>query len=302
MMNYRRLNSENLQAYLSELKQNRDKDVLLKILAKEKNLVFGCWNNNKLIATGGIEYLDFDSHHFGCKIGRLIDTIYVEKTSLVQKKDIIKILLTEAFQEGFSHISAKYFSENLSDVQVLESSDFSIVVCNIILSRNVLNEDIINPPSLIRNATTADLKSLQSITSLCFSDGTRFHLDHHFSREKSTELHVRWVENLLISKEAKVWCAEIDSTVVGFITCQILDHSDISEEKVGYIDLIAVDKNYQGRGIGSSLISAVLFYLKGKVEKVMIDTESINYPALRLYQKNNFSIVGSRYVLHKWLQ
>lgn len=281
--------------------QRREKEIFKKALLEKESLVYSYGNEvDNIGAVSGIAFLDVDTLHFGFKSGKLLNPLYVRDPSIPKEK-IIKLLLQEASREGFLHISAKCPSDDTSYVKTLIDSGFYIVLCNIILKRKLLDEEVIRQPLMTRFATLDDIEALQLIACQSFSNNTRFHLDPHLSGQKSTEFHGLWIERLLKNKDIKVWCAELDSKIVGFVTSQILEYSDIASERIGYIDLIAVAESYRRRGIGSALIDTLLTYLKGKVQVVMVDTESINYSALRLYQKNGFSVSGSRFVLHKWM-
>ena len=84
---------------------------------------------------------------------------------------------------------------------------------------------------------------------------------------------------------AKVYVFEIDNKVVGFI--QIEEHFEISD-----IINIAVDKEYQKKGIGELLISYVLSTTES--EKVLLEVRESNLPAIHLYEKCVFKEINRR--------
>lgn len=84
---------------------------------------------------------------------------------------------------------------------------------------------------------------------------------------------------------AKVYVFEIDNKVVGFI--QIEEHFEISD-----IINIAVDKEYQKKGIGELLISYVLSTTES--EKVLLEVRESNLPAIHLYEKCGFKEINRR--------
>ncbi|MDI6690031.1 MAG: GNAT family N-acetyltransferase [Actinomycetota bacterium] len=79
-----------------------------------------------------------------------------------------------------------------------------------------------------------------------------------------------------------------DSKTVGFIAV----HSkwyDWQEDLVGEIHELAVDKRYQGKGIGKALIQEVVEYLKSKGRKrITLWVGGRNERAIKVYEKLGF--------------
>ena len=61
------------------------------------------------------------------------------------------------------------------------------------------------------------------------------------------------VETVCATKKGLVWVAEVDETPVGFVAVEI--HQ---EDNLGEIYMLAVDPDYQGRGIGTALTEFAL--------------------------------------------
>ena len=84
--------------------------------------------------------------------------------------------------------------------------------------------------------------------------------------------------------------AKYKSKVVGFL--QII----ISKDSFT-IDLIGVHQKYQRRGLAKAMIT----FSQGKnynIKYMYVGTQMINSSSLNLYQKLNFRIYDSKYVLH----
>ncbi|MCL4498653.1 MAG: GNAT family N-acetyltransferase [Chloroflexi bacterium] len=72
-----------------------------------------------------------------------------------------------------------------------------------------------------------------------------------------------------------------------------LSKDKASESADARVFSIAVDPDYQGRGIGSKLTKAALELLKkADVGKVMLEVREGNAPAMHIYQKYGFEEVG----------
>ena len=83
---------------------------------------------------------------------------------------------------------------------------------------------------------------------------------------------------------------EENGEILGYVTLQ----------KSGQIPLIGVSPKAQGRGIARALLNAAFTkFKKWGIEKVSIDTQAGNIPALRAYQGVGFKIVDS-HLTFRW--
>ena len=82
-----------------------------------------------------------------------------------------------------------------------------------------------------------------------------------------------------------IYVYEEDNKVLGFI--QIEDHFEITD-----IINIAVDKDYQGKGIGKKLIQYVIDNTSS--DKIMLEVKDINIPAITLYSNMGFNQIHVR--------
>ncbi|CAG2162752.1 unnamed protein product [Oppiella nova] len=82
----------------------------------------------------------------------------------------------------------------------------------------------------------------------------------------------------------------MDSTrgvIVGAIVCKL----DVHKKMVGrgYIAMLAVDKDYRKRRIGSNLVlKAIQAMIAGDADEVVLETEVTNKSALKLYENLGF--------------
>ncbi|NJK52979.1 MAG: GNAT family N-acetyltransferase [Leptolyngbyaceae cyanobacterium SU_3_3] len=96
------------------------------------------------------------------------------------------------------------------------------------------------------------------------------------------------VEDACAAEDTKVWVAiEADSTV-GFVAVKL--HL---EDSMGEIYMIAVDPDYQGRGIGSALAEFALDWMKDAGMSIaMVETggDPGHAPARHTYEKAGFGL------------
>ena len=82
-----------------------------------------------------------------------------------------------------------------------------------------------------------------------------------------------------------IYVYEDDNNVLGFI--HIENHFEITD-----VINIAVDKNYQGRGIGKILLQYVID--NTEADKIMLEVKENNVPAIKLYESLGFKQIHVR--------
>jgi len=110
-----------------------------------------------------------------------------------------------------------------------------------------------------------------------------------------------WTREKLREKEAEPWfdpdgflLHERDGHIAGFCWTKI--HAD-ERPPVGEIFVIAVDPDFQGKGLGRPLVLAGLAWLAARdLRNAMLYVEGSNTSAIALYEKLGFAVVGA----HRW--
>ncbi|KYC42155.1 GNAT family acetyltransferase [Scytonema hofmannii PCC 7110] len=96
------------------------------------------------------------------------------------------------------------------------------------------------------------------------------------------------VEDVCASPDTNVWVAIDASSTVGFVAVKL--HS---EDSMGEIYMVAVDPDYQRRGIGSALIEFALSWMKDAGMSVaMVETggDPGHAPARHTYERVGFGL------------
>ena len=97
------------------------------------------------------------------------------------------------------------------------------------------------------------------------------------------------VEATLASEVTEVWVAAANQRVVGFVAARI--HPD---GRIGEIDMLAVDPDHQGAGIGQALTEHALAWIKESgIEVAMVGTggDPGHAPARRTYANAGMRLV-----------
>ncbi len=222
--------------------------------------------------------LDWDTHFFGYKVGKVI-------------------------------------AENELDEEVLKNSDYQLIY---IFSKEALPNDVVKknklfladekvdliidiskiPFSKSFNESIIELNELDSnLLDLTFESGhfSRFKVDRNFKNNEFEKLYTAWIEQSIRHENAeKVIGFMIDSKVVGFITiCFKNNRYDIG--------LVAVSKQYRSLKIGKQLLEYIFNYASEKeCNYATVTTQKQNEGAMKFYIKNGFSINHTTYIYHLW--
>lgn len=97
------------------------------------------------------------------------------------------------------------------------------------------------------------------------------------------------VEDVCAAENTNVWVAIDSGSTVGFVAVKL--HS---EDSMGEIYMVAVDPDFQGRGIGSALIEFALLWMKNAGMSIaMVETggDLGHAPARHTYEKLGFGLL-----------
>lgn len=100
----------------------------------------------------------------------------------------------------------------------------------------------------------------------------------------------RAVEEVCAAKKGRVWVAEVEGTTVGFVSTEVFD----PERNMGEISMLAVDPDYQGGGIGTTLTEFALERLaEDGMTVAMVETggDPGHAAARRAYEKAGFVLL-----------
>jgi len=170
------------------------------------------------------------------------------------------------------------------------SIGFRVVDVNITFEREPTKVE--SPYIIVRQALPQDGAEVLAIAETCFVY-SRFHLDPLISNDVANKIKREWVANYLCGERGeKIFVAKLDSKVVGFNA--VLKINDSAR----MIDLIGVDKNYQGRGVGRALVESFVTDSYDEYAYLRVGTQIANTPSINLYERCGFKVVGASYVLH----
>lgn len=109
----------------------------------------------------------------------------------------------------------------------------------------------------------------------------RFHADPRIDDRAADTLKADWIENDLRGRADVTFVVEALGNVAGF--CAMLLRSDVA-----VIDLIAVDPDRQGQGLGRALVAAALDHYRDRVAAMQVGTQAGNPSSLNFYRSMGF--------------
>lgn len=224
-----------------------------------------------------IEKLQWDSAFFGYPVGRIILPGPVSENTIRTIPGMEDFRLVYVF----------------SDTGLPKEFDASLVARRLEYSKNLSGQKTHTTVSLYDKNTD----SYQELINLALQCGglSRFRVDKNFRNKEYERLYKKWIDKSLNEENIYVLVTRSTKHLTGFITI------DCKDKKTGRLGLIAVDANYQNKGIGTDLMKMI--------EKVCLDngkhsihavTHFGNHGAVTILKKREYKKVSSSFVYHLW--
>lgn len=217
-----------------------------------------------------IEHLEWDSAFFGHKIGKLeikdTDKFISKQKEILKKYDLVYIFSDKKL--------SKYY--NLVDIKVSFQKKT--------IKKKSIDEHIVHFNSSLHN--------YEELLKLTYQSGhdSRFLKDSFFSEKDFKNLYKTWIDKSILNRETDVLVYVYQHKIHGFVSLK-------NNIQTSSIELIAVDKNARGIGIGSKLIDAVENKLNSNTI-LTVPTQETNRLACNFYVKKGFKIVNKNYIYH----
>jgi len=124
-----------------------------------------------------------------------------------------------------------------------------------------------------------------------FFDNTHYYNSPYFDRRLCDLFYRRWILKDIGGRSNRNYLAIYENRIVGFSLC-------IEKDNEAIIDLIWVDEDMRGRGVGTLMIYKLFNDVKKKVVKV--PTQITNSNAINIYIKIGFKIRDIYAAYHKY--
>jgi GNAT superfamily N-acetyltransferase len=173
----------------------------------------------------------------------------------------------------------------------LEDQGFRVVDVNVTLSHSGA-APVPGSAVEVGPAAPAEHEELIALAGRCFRY-SRFHLDPEIPDVAADRIKREWVRSYTEgSRGVELLAAREGDRAVGFLA--VLEGDDAR-----VIDLVGVDPEAQGRGVGAALVAAFVERHRDAAAELRVGTQIANLPSLRLYARSGFGVWGASYVLHR---
>lgn len=116
--------------------------------------------------------------------------------------------------------------------------------------------------------------------------------DYFIGGSGAFALYREWVKNTFSGYADKIFSVYVKDIPMGFVSLK-------NKSDGMYIDLIAVHREFRGRGLGQALIQKAIDYAYQHDKKLFVVTQIENIAANRLYQKMGFLSQSVALLYHK---
>jgi dTDP-4-amino-4,6-dideoxy-D-galactose acyltransferase len=234
----------------------------------------------------GFRFLDWDSAHFSLRIGRV--------TSPTLDAELSREALAWANSSSIDCMYLLADSRDAATIRLASESGWRMVDVRVTLTAGL--PDIAPGSGRVREANMEDLPYLKQLAKRSHKD-SRFYADGNFPEMACDQLFAIWIERSVRDRDfaGAVFVPQFEGgQPAGYITCAI-------KNGVGEIGLIAVDEKARKMGLGTSLLaeSARWFAAQGAT-RISVVTQGCNVPALRMYERNRFTIESVQLWFHWW--
>jgi len=146
---------------------------------------------------------------------------------------------------------------------------------------------------LVRVATVQDIEHIASMDN----EMTAMHQQawpHLFSTQPPSKQDHSHLESEIDSAESKVFVAELDGKLVGFVSIKIVgeQRSHLQPMKYAYVPSLLVAEPNRKSGIGTKLMSAAEQWSKSQgAQEIRLTVWAFNERAMRMYNEIGYEVM-----------
>lgn len=231
-----------------------------------------------------INYNAFESEYLSIKSGNILLSASEFDTL---NHSLLCELISIAAREEYNLVSLRVpenYTKLLGDI---EKTQFQYVEKLLTFSKNISESSVMDPR--VKVAASSHLEEIGKLGHEAFTFD-RFHADQSIDNARADKLKEAWAMNCLKHRADPVLIYQGED-VEAFSGC-------IAKNKNVSIDLIAVGKKFQGRGVGRALLSSCEGYFAKTHNIIQASTQSTNVSSIALYKSCGFKLISKQITFH----
>ena len=253
---------------------------------------------DRLQALAGWRWLPWDSQVLGCPSGSVgglwAEGCYAEQRHRLET--VLNACITDAEDHGVRFLSVRLSEGAIAALHAVEAVSFRIIESFLTFGRKTDGEIPFNSASdcHVRLAHPDEMEPVAAIAYRAFQS-FRLWIDPQIPESRARHSRREWVRNGFKGRAEAIYVAESENHLVGFA----LLRSKAGTEKIGELELIAVDPAFHDRGIGKALVAEAIRHYQSKTAEIQVGTQAKNLRAIGLYTRMGFSVVRSELSFHR---
>ncbi len=262
-------------------------------------------DENEICGLIGFRESEWDSEHFGYKVGK-IDYFLMDENNINSKNGAI--ILIESFHHWVNEQNIKVaiikIDSAFFDVsEALQKNKFIFYEC--ITYRNLRNANLMELKFDSIKFRFADVDDITKIKSIALSntfEKSHFFLDNNFETERVNAMYVKWIETALDPlSEQRVIVIEEDNEIAGTFIYSLPNLPEFPNLKFSKFEFLAINKKFRERGLGKKLFeAAILSSVNDGVNVIDSTLVDKNIISQNIHEQYNFNLVSTFYTFHKW--
>ena len=250
-------------------------------------------------------FLPWDSQILGCPSGSVgglwAEGCYAEQRHRLET--VLNACIADAEDHGVRFLSVRLPEDAIAALHAVEAAGFRIIESFLTFGRKTAGEIPFGTKSdfYVRLAQPDEMETVASI-AYCAFQSFRLRVDPQIPESRARHSRREWVRNGFKGRAEAIYVAESENHLVGFALLRSKVSRRLSErstEKIGEIELIAVDPAFHGRGLGKALVTEAVRHYQGKTSEIHVGTQAKNLQAIGLYTRMGFSVVRSELSFHR---
>jgi hypothetical protein len=249
--------------------------------------------------------LSWDSEFFGVPMGRVDYLLRAGEDPRGAMAAAVAAGSEESRRRGIHHLAARVDVADMDGIEAFETHGYGLKDALISYFHDVKRERLpeMRAMGVVRPFRAEDTNEVVDIAREAYRDFRgRFHFDRHLPLDRSNELYVEWARRCCTGEMADVVYVTESSggRLIGFSAIRKLE----PVSSIGTMPLY-------GGGLGAcrpdshgafgALVRAVVHDAKDRGAGLDIQTQSHNFPAVRLYEQTGFEYMRVEYTFHAWL-